>query len=55
MGFLKKNLNFFKIPKGGKVAEECVPNGNISYTCHFRPKYEVSFSKKSESFKCGKN
>ena len=30
MGFSEKNLNFFKMAKGGKFAVECVSDGMIS-------------------------
>ena len=29
-GFFEKNLNFFEISKGGKIAVECVSNGIVS-------------------------
>ena len=45
MGFLRKNLNFFDIPKGGKFAVECVSNGIISQKCLFRHNFEVYVAK----------
>ena len=41
MGFLGKNLEFFRIDEGSKFTLECVPNGIISLKCLFRPNYEV--------------
>ena len=41
----EKNLNFFKIAKGGKSAVECVPNGMIFSKCLFRANYEAFLAK----------
>ena len=55
MGFLKKNLHFFKITKNGKFAVECVSNDNNSYKCLFSPSFEVFSAKSQKNFQVGKN
>ena len=39
--FLKNNLNFFIIGKGGRFDVECVSNNIISQNCFFPPKLRV--------------
>ena len=52
--FRKKNLKFFKIPKSGKFAVECVSNGIISLKCHLRPNYEVFLAQSQKTLNVGK-